>query len=336
MTRATDLAARPLRGVGGPATDGGAPALVDPCGRRIRKLRVALTEACNFRCFYCMPEEPTFQPFSRLLRPAEFVDICGRLVTLGITQLRITGGEPTLRPDFETIMEGLSALPVEKLGITTNGFMLTDVLPFLADTRCRHINVSLDSLQPLRFQSITRADRFEAVRDGILKAREMGFPVKINTVVSRGVNDHELGDFVAFSATHGIPVRFLEFMKVGPKLREQERLFVSASEMIERLRRDHHLTPRRMEADSTSFNFVTDDGAEIGFIASESRPFCAACSRLRLSATGHLRACMMSERGVNVRHLPPEDYPAVLAEVMAMKPTGRLESVAEGMYQIGG
>jgi cyclic pyranopterin phosphate synthase len=310
--------------------------LVDPHGRRIRKLRVALTEACNFRCSYCMPDAPAFRPYSELLRPDSLVRICGRLVELGITRIRITGGEPTLRPDFETIVEGLSALPVERLGLTTNGCMLAELLPFLAGTRCRYINVSLDSLRPLRFQAITRSDRFEAVRRGLLQARERGLRVKVNTVVSRGVNDDELADFVEFSAANQLPVRFLELMRVGPRLAEHHRRFVPAAEMIDRLGRRYPLTPKATPPDSTSFDFVTDHGAEIGFIASESRPFCGACSRLRLTATGRLRACMMTDRGAALASLPMEAYPATVARVMAMKPGGRIDSTPEGMYQIGG
>jgi GTP 3',8-cyclase len=312
------------------------PRLIDPRGRRIRKLRVALTDACNFRCFYCMPDRPSFTALARLLTPAEYVRICGRLVELGITQLRLTGGEPTLRPDFEAIVAGLSGVGAHHLGVTTNGFSLSRKLPFLRETRCRHINVSLDSLQPLRFQAITGSELFDEVLAGIVAAKNMGFCVKLNAVITRGVNDRELANFVEFSAAHDIPVRFLEFMKVGPRAAEHERHFVPAAEMIERLRRNYELQPKTMEADSTSFNFVTDHGAEIGFIASESRPFCASCSRLRLTATGRLRACMMSGRDVAVRHLPSADYPRALAQVLALKPTGRLESTPEGMYQIGG
>jgi GTP 3',8-cyclase len=310
--------------------------LTDGLGRGIRKLRVSLVEACNFRCFYCMPDEPRFSPFSALLRADELIGICRELNRLGITQVRLTGGEPTLRRDFRNIVLGLSALPLEKLGLTTNGLLLDEQLDFLADTACRHINISVDSLRPDRFDGITRSSEFERVRRNVLEAARRGFRVKINVVVCRGTNEDELLDFVEFSAAHGVPVRFLELMRIGPRHREFATMFVPADEMIAALGARHTLTPAAVDADSTSFVFRTGHGAEVGFIASESKPFCGTCSRLRLSATGHLRACLMSERGISVRGLPADRLQHVVAAVLAMKPDGRLPHVEQAMYQIGG
>jgi GTP 3',8-cyclase len=310
--------------------------LRDGFGRSIRKLRISLIDACNFRCFYCMPEQPKFKPFSALLTAGEIVGICSQLNRFGLSHMRMTGGEPTLRGDFDAIVRGLSELPLTKLGLTTNGFLLHQKLDLLADSACRHINLSLDSLRADRFQRITGTTHFERVRRNILAARARDLQVKLNVVVCRGTNDDELLDFVAFSAAHGIPVRFLELMKIGPRFREFGSLFVSADEMMETIRSRHDLRPLPVEADSTSFVFRTEHGAEIGFIASESRPFCSSCSRLRLSATGHLRACLMSERGLNVRGLSAEQLQSALRAVMGMKPGGRLPHVEQAMYQIGG
>ena len=170
----------------------------------------------------------------------------------------------------------------------------------------------------------------------LLAAKERGFPVKVNCVLVRGANDDEVEDFLAFSARHGIPVRFLEYMKIGPQRGQHDALFVPAGEVIERLRQRHELVPVDADADATAFSFRTADGAEVGFIASESRPFCATCSRLRLTARGHLRACLMSEDGRDLRGVPREQYADVLADVMAMKPTGRIEEIAQPMHEIGG
>jgi GTP 3',8-cyclase len=312
------------------------PDLTDGYGRVIRKLRVSLVEACNFRCFYCMPDQPKFAPFSALLSAGEIIETCAELNRLGISQVRLTGGEPTLRRDFRDVVQGLSALPLEKLGLTTNGLLLDEHLDFLADTACRSINISLDSLRQDRFEAITRSPHFGTVRRNIIAASERGFRVKVNVVVARGTNDDELLDFVEFSAAHGVPVRFLELMRIGPRHRDFEQLFVSADEMIDVLRARCSLRPVPVENDSTSFVYRTENGAEVGFIASESKPFCASCSRLRLSATGHLRACLMSERGLSVRGLPAHRLKQVVAAVMAMKPDGRLPHVEQAMYQIGG
>src|SRR3989338_5656150 len=166
--------------------------LVDVHGRRIHKLRVQLTDACNFRCFYCMPSIPEFLPSSALLSSDELIDICAILVDLGIDEIRISGGEPTLRKDFETIVDGLSGLPLRKLGLTTNGFLLGAKLDFLKQTRCQYINISLDSLRAGRFYKITKTRNFQKVYETVLQTKAHGFKVKVNAVVMRGINDDEI------------------------------------------------------------------------------------------------------------------------------------------------
>ncbi len=319
-----------------PVLNGPLPVLTDPHGRWIRKLRVQLTDVCNFRCTYCMPADVRFQPSATLVPPADLVAMCAALVAAGVRQVRLTGGEPFSRREFREIARGVAALPLEKLGLTTNGHRLEEHLPFLDEIGCRHVNVSLDSLRPDRFEAITRTPFFERVRQAILAAKRAGFPVKVNVVLVRGANDDEVVDFARFSARHGIPVRFLEYMKIGPQRDRHDALFVSAAEAIETLRRHFTLTPTRAERDATAFSFTTDEGGEVGFIASESQPFCATCSRLRLSARGELRACLMSEKGESLRGVPPEDYPDVLARVMALKPYHRLPEIAQPMHEIGG
>lgn len=309
---------------------------MDPSGRWIRKLRVSLTDVCNFRCSYCMPGNVRFKPRHTLLPPDDLVRMCAGLVGAGIRQIRLTGGEPMARREFREIVKGVNQLELDKLGLTTNGYWLEEHLPFLADTQCRHINVSLDSLDPDRFREITDVPFFARVHSAILRAREAGFPVKINCVLIRGTNDREVDDFVNFSARHGIPVRFLEFMKIGPQRNRHEELFISAGAVIERLRERWTLFPVSAARDSTAFSFRTDHGAEIGFIASESRPFCQHCSRMRLTARGKLRACLFSEAGLDLNGVPIEEYPDVLERVMPMKPHGRLPEIEQPMYQIGG
>lgn len=310
--------------------------LVDQYGRRMRKLRVQLTDVCNFRCVYCMPPNVRFLSSETLLPPRELIAIVGGLVAAGISEVRLTGGEPLARREFCEIVEGLSALPLAKLGLTTNGYWLADHLRFLAATRCQHINVSLDSLRPDRFETITRNRAFARVCEAILQAKQMGFQVKLNTVLMRGYNDDEIGDFARWSARYQIPVRFLEMMPIGPQREKQKEHFVSAAEAIARLQVETALTPLESELDATAFSFRTAEGGIVGFIASESRPFCATCSRLRLSARGVLRACLMSEAGVSLLGVPREQYPALLAALLPLKPRTRLPEIAQPMYQIGG
>lgn len=310
--------------------------LADSHGRCIHKLRVQLTDACNFRCFYCMPVKPEFVHSDKLLRASEIVDICAELTRLGIDEIRVSGGEPTLRKDFNRIIEGLSELPLLKLGITTNGFLLSDKLDFLKATRCRHINISLDSLNRKTYQIITRADYFDTVLESVMRAKDSGFQVKVNAVMMRGLNDGEVFDFLEFSAKHEVEVRFLELMKIGPYYKNHRKLFVPAQELIRKIEERFHLEPQSVNLDSTSFNFLTSFGARIGFIASESQPFCGFCSRLRLTATGILRACIMTEAGISLRDVSRESYPEILKSVMSMKPLGRIDHIEQPMYQIGG
>ena len=164
----------------------------------------------------------------------------------------------------------------------------------------------------------------------------MGFPVKVNVVVMRGVNEDEILKFIDFSAKYQIEVRFLELMKIGPQYTSQPRRFVSAREIIEKIEEVEALTPQSVNLDSTAFNFKTARGGHIGFIASESQSFCQFCSRLRLTAKGQLRACLMLNDGVNLRGRLKEEYPQLLQHVLAMKPTGRIDYLEQPMYQIGG
>lgn len=304
--------------------------------RHIHKLRVQLTDACNFRCFYCMPENIKFKKRNELLSADEIINISSELVNLGIDEIRVTGGEPTIRAEFEEIMLGLSALPLNKLCLTTNGFNLTEKLDFLKTTNCHYINISLDSLNEEKFKNITKTKYFNQVIEGILKSQELGFNTKINVVVSRGVNDNELLDFINFSAENDIEVRFLELMKIGPAYQMNPDLFISANEMISQIKEHYELKKIKVSKDSTSFNYSTSSGARIGFIASESQPFCNTCSRLRLSATGKLRACLMSENGIDLRHLNKSDYSQVIKDVIDMKPIGRIDHIEQSMNQIGG
>ncbi len=310
--------------------------LIDPHGRSIHKLRVQINDACNFRCFYCMPQRAQFTPSQNLLSPLELMEICSNLVELGIDEMRISGGEPTLRKDFCEIVKGLSELPVARLGVTTNGFFLKNKLSVLKKTKCQHINISLDSLNHANFGLITKTNYFQEVLNNVLLSKHMGFRVKVNMVVLRGINDHEIFDFIAFSARHNIEVRFLELMKIGPYYKNHARLFVSAQELIKKIEEREILEPQSVNCDSTSFNFSTSSGAVIGFIASESQPFCGFCSRLRLTATGKLRACIMSEAEINLRHVPKEKYLQILQSALRMKPMDRIDHIQQPMYQIGG
>ena len=304
--------------------------------RILRKLRVSLLDRCNFRCFYCMPKNTTFMPPSEYLSPQKIESICARLVDLGITHLRVTGGEPTLRKEFIDIMGRLGKLPIEKFCITSNGFILGKYLNFLKEINCKYINISCDSLIEDKFNKITLSSGFKNVYKTILRARDLGFEVKINTLLLKNINDDEIFDFIQFSAKENIEVRFLEMMKIGLACKYSIKNFLSAQEAIDMIQKQEKLTQEYVEHDSTSFNYNTSSGARIGFIASETRPFCGSCSRLRLSAKGLLMPCLLKEEGVDFKNLPENTFEKVLKEVIEKKPISRIIKVRHTMNQVGG
>ena len=310
--------------------------LKDTHGRHIHKLRLSLLDACNFRCVYCMPQKPKFMPTELLLKRKEIGRICNILVALGIDEIRLTGGEPCLRSDFLEIARDLSSLGLKKLAVTSNGLHMKKNLPELTSTACHHINFSLDSLNKKGFKFMAKVDGLQEVLESIFMAQELGFKVKINTVLMKGLNDSEVEDFIEFSTQYGIEVRFLELMRIGVARDNFDRHFIAASEVIDNIKKKWQLSPVKLPRDSTSFNYLLDNGAEIGFIASESRPFCGGCSRLRLSADGILRPCLMIDSGFSLKDKSKDEIESLLFATLPLKPTDRIYEVSQSMNQIGG
>lgn len=304
--------------------------LIDQHGRRIKKLRLSLTDKCNLRCHYCMPVDQTFMEESSYLQSNEIVEIISELQELGLEEVRLTGGEPLMRKSFREIVAKLGALNLKKLSLTTNGIYLDKYFDVLKQNKIFHLNVSLDSLNEGNFKKITFGNHLPKIMSNIHEAKKLGFIVKINTVMMKGVNDHELLDFVAFAEAEQIEVRFLELMRIGHAMSEQNKQYIPAAELIKKLGK---LKQVSMPHDSTSFNFVTEKGGHIGFIASESQPFCGQCSRWRLSADGILRACLLKDDG---RSLKIADRKPIYQELLGMKPMLRPLEVKHSMNAIGG
>ncbi len=310
--------------------------LIDDYGRCMKKLRVSLLEACNFRCFYCMPEGTQFLKNNNNLSVNEIFKIVRSMTHFGVDEVRLTGGEPLLRKDFKEIVLKLSELPLKKLGLTTNAFHLEKELDFIKYTRLNSLNISLDSLNSKNFSLITKRDGFHKVMSAIEKAQKLNFQVKLNMVLLRGVNDSEILDFVNFSKETGIEVRFLEVMKIGQAYNKNKHIFISAQEVIDTIKQKEQLTSVPTEKDSTSFKYRTSSGAKIGFIASESKSFCGSCSRLRLSPQGFLRACLMKEDGLSLRNKSEDEIYDLCKKVLKLKPFQRLYGIEQDMYKIGG
>lgn len=309
----------------------------DALGRVFRKLRVSLTEACNYRCFYCMPKEAAPEREAGLITPGELGSIVEGLLPFGIEALRLTGGEPLLRRGFPDFAEVLSPFSERlRLGLTTNGQFLAHHVPHLVRCGFRSVNISLDSLRDGRFRAITAGGDLGIVLAGLRASRDAGLETKVNCVVARGTNDDELADFHDFALREKVEVRFLELMRVGPGRDRHAERFVPASEMLERLESRSPLVVLDHDPDATAFRRRSRDGARLGFVASESRPFCRNCSRLRLSARGELRSCLFRDDATALRGVPASDYGRLVSQVAGLKPEGRLPEVERPMHRTGG
>ena len=276
--------------------------LRDSYNRPIRDLRVSLTDRCNFRCFYCLPHgEPPIAPKEQMLSYEEIEYVCEIFVELGIEKLRLTGGEPMLRRDIETIIRKLTrlkSLGLRDLALTTNGYYLPDRAQSLKDAGLDRVTISLDSLKRDVFKRMTGVDVLDKVLAGIAAARKAGLePIKINAVIVRGHNEDEVADFAAFARDYDVKMRFIEFMPLDSGHEWAREDVVSGREIRERISERFPLVRVDVARGSdTSSRYRFADGApgEIGIIAPVTEPFCGACSRIRLTADGQIRTCLFS------------------------------------------
>ena len=276
--------------------------LRDSFGRAIRDLRVSLTDRCNFRCFYCLPHgEPPIAPKEQMLSYEEIEYVCEIFVSLGIEKLRLTGGEPMLRRDIETIIEKLSKFKsrgLVDLALTTNGYFLPERARALKAAGLDRVTISLDSLKGDVFKRMTGVDVLDKVLAGIAAAKEAGLePIKINAVIVRGHNENEVADFAGFARKHDVKMRFIEFMPLDSGHEWSRADVYSGKEIREQINERFPLVKVNVERGSeTSARYRFADGApgEIGIIAPVTEPFCGACSRIRLTADGQIRTCLFS------------------------------------------
>ncbi|KLI98117.1 GTP 3',8-cyclase MoaA [Streptomyces sp. KE1] len=282
--------------------------LVDRFGRVHTDLRVSLTDRCNLRCTYCMPAEGLdWLPKAGLLTDDEVVRLVGAATRrLGITEVRLTGGEPLLRRGLPGLVARLTALdPAPELSLTTNGIGLARCAVALREAGLSRVNVSLDTLRPERFAALTRRDRLPDVLDGLAAAHAAGLaPVKVNAVPVRGVNDDEIADLAAFAVERGYRTRFIESMPLDAQGAWERDRMVTAEEILDRLGRRFDLVPveRQDHAPAEEWRIAGTD-ARVGVIASVTRPFCGGCDRVRLTADGQLRTCLFATEESDLRAL---------------------------------
>ena len=305
----------PPRGTGtGSDARGSAPAemptegpLVDRFGRVHDDLRISVTDRCNLRCTYCMPEEGmTFLPGTDVLSFDEIIRVTKVARSLGVTAIRLTGGEPLVRKGLAALVGRLSALGFEDLALTTNGMLLSQHAGALAAAGLRRVNISCDSLRPDRFAEIRRRGDLDTVLAAMDAAEEEGLsPVKVNVVLVRGQNDDEVLDFAAFARDTGRIVRFIEFMPLDAQGQWARHRLVPGQEVFDRISAVWPLVPADATlgpAPAERFQFVDGEG-EIGLISSVTQPFCGTCNRLRLTADGAVRNCLFSDDEHELRDL---------------------------------
>ena len=326
--------------------------LIDSFGRIHNNLRISVTDRCNIRCVYCMPETVEFLPRNHLLTFEEIERFVRIVAALGINKIRLTGGEPLVRRDLPALVGKIAAIPeIKDIGLTTNGILLAPLARPLWDAGLRRINVSLDTMDPARFQALTRRTGFEDVIAGILAAKDAGFdPVKVNAISIREMTEADIVPLAHFAREHGLELRFIEYMPLDVVDHWERGKVLPAAEILDVL--NHEIGPLHPAPDqdprAPAIDYDYDDGrGRVGLIASVSRPFCMSCNRVRLTADGKLRNCLFALEETDIRALLREgagddEIAAAVRESVAGKwegheiNTARFIKPERLMHSIGG
>lgn len=280
--------------------------LIDSHGRTINNLRISVTDQCNFRCVYCMPEEGMiFMPRAEILTFEEITRFVTITTRLGISKIRLTGGEPTVRKDLPVLIRMLADIPgVKDMAMTTNGFLLKKMARDFYEAGLPRINVSLDTLDDEKFKQVTRRDVLQRVMEGLKEAEKyFQLPIKINTVAMKGFTEDDILDFAMLARTHPYQIRFIEYMPLDADRSWSRDQVMTGADIIEQISAVWPLEPvtrpnQREPADLFRFS---DGKGEIGLIASVSEPFCESCNRIRITADGHLRTCLFSLNETDIK-----------------------------------
>ena len=323
----------------------------DRFGRRINYLRISLTDHCNLRCVYCMPEDMTFRPNAEMMQDDEILLLTRLFASLGFSKIRLTGGEPTVRANIVGIVRGITSTEgIRSVSMTTNGVLLSKLAQPLADAGLQRVNVSIDTLDPEKFNRLTRWGKLEDVWQGVLAAEKAGLtPVKLNAVVVKGYNESDVAELARLTLEHPWQVRFIEMMPFAGATDLQTSQVVTMAQVQERI--ESALGPMELanngELDGEARLFrLPGARGDVGFISSVTAPFCSACNRARLTSDGRLRLCLLREKEVDL--LTPlragatlEDLRQLILDGVWDKPWGH--GLAEGviplnrvMSEIGG
>jgi cyclic pyranopterin phosphate synthase len=324
---------------------------LDRFGRDIHYLRISLTDRCNLRCVYCMPEDITFRPRAELLQDDELLRLVRLFTELGFHKFRLTGGEPTVRANVVEIIRGITRTPgVRALSMTTNGVLLKQLARPMKDAGLERVNVSIDTLDPVKFKRLTRWGSMEEVWDGVIEAEAAGLtPIKLNAVIVRGYNEDDVAELAALTLQHPWQMRFIEMMPFGGVAGFQQAQVVTAQEMHARIEaklgRLYPVGDGKLDGEARLYR-LGDGLGDVGFISSVTEPFCASCTRARLTADGKLRMCLLREYEVDL--LTPlrqgatvDDLKALIKDAVWHKPWGHglahnLVPMNRVMSEIGG
>lgn len=308
--------------------------LVDQHGRQKRKLRLSLTDRCNFRCGYCMPANPVWLPREETLRQEEFIQLSSVFIRdLGITHIRLTGGEPLLRKDVVDITAGLNGhrhLGLEKLSMTSNGVLLPKYAQRLADAGLDDINISLDSVDATLFEKLTRGGQLDDVERGIDAALAANLPVKINAVIIKGYNHGEIVSLFNWAVARGVTLRFIEFMPLDGNNAWSQDQVVTQDEILSAIAQ--HYPVEAMPEDNAPARRFVANGVEFGIISTVSKPFCRRCDRVRVTATGELYSCLFGADGADLRQYLRSDNVAALEDAIRSKVWNKQQGYAQTGY----
>ncbi|WP_280553051.1 GTP 3',8-cyclase MoaA [Halomonas sp. 25-S5] len=304
--------------------------LIDDFGRRVRYVRISVTDRCDFRCVYCMSEEMTFLPRAQVLTLEELAMVARAFTEMGVEKVRLTGGEPLVRRDIDRLVGDIGALPgLKDFAMTTNGASLPKFAARLREGGLKRLNISLDSLDPERFRHLTRTGDLHKVIDGIRAARDAGFErIKLNAVILKGRNDDEVLDLVDFARDEGLDISFIEEMPLGDVSdHSRAETFCSSDEVQARIEARHELIPTTESTLGPSRYFMMPDSdSRVGFISPHSHNFCDTCNRVRVTVEGRLLLCLGNEHSVDLRAVLrryPGDIEALkqaIVRAMPLKP----------------
>lgn len=318
--------------------------MTDNYGRKIEYLRISVTDACNLRCSYCMPEgEPKGCPCRQTMKPDEIVEIASAAAELGVKKLRITGGEPLVLDRLPELVERLAAIDgIEDISLTTNATLLAPLADRLYQAGIHRINISLDTLDPAKYTQMTRGGKLSDALEGIRAAMQVGMnPVKLNTVLIGGFNDDEIETLCELTVHYPVELRFIELMPIGDTAPFGKEAYLPNSVVLDKL---PQLEPISSESHSVARLYTLPNAkGRVGLISPLSNHFCAECNRLRLTADGCLKPCLHSADEISARHLHGEELKTAILDAVSRKPQMHVALSAtehscsqRNMYRIGG